>query len=81
MTSDADLDRESPEDVPMVLAWELAERFRTYSADKPGLGRLCAIKGVSELAYRVVADGLVDAETLAGQLDSMAAFLRRGAQA
>ena len=77
MITDADLDRESPEDVPVVLARELADRFRDYSADKPGLDRHCAIKGVSELAYKVVADGLVDAETLAKQLEAMAGYLRK----
>lgn len=76
MISDADLDHESPDEVPIVLAMDLAARFRDFSADKPGLGAHCAIKGVSELAYWCVDYKLVEAEVLAKQMEAMARYLR-----
>ena len=77
MITDVDLDRESPEDVPIVLAWELADRFGRYFVDNPELRRHCALKGVSELAFKCVHNNLVEVEALASQMEAMAGYLRK----
>ena len=77
MISDADLRRESPEDVATVLAWELADRFDAFFASDPELRRHSALKGVSELAFKCVDNKLVAAEALASQMEAMAGYLRK----
>lgn len=67
----------SPEDVPLFLAWETADRLKSLFEGERDLQRIAALKGVSEFAYRAVNIGLVDAEGMAGQLEEMADYVRR----
>ncbi|MGA0544237.1 hypothetical protein ACO2Q1_03080 [Brevundimonas sp. VNH65] len=67
----------SPEDVPVVLAWETADRLQSLFEGQNDLQRLAALKGVSEFAFRSVNIGLVDAEGMASQLEAMAGYVRK----
>ena len=67
----------SPEDVPVILAWETADRLQILFEGETDLQRLAALKGVSEFAYRAVNIGLVDAEGMASQLEAMAGYVRK----
>ena len=77
MITDADLDRESPEDEPTLLAWELADRLVVRAAQREvseiGLG----LKAISELTYKVAANCPGSSEAVAKQLEAMAEYLRR----
>ncbi|MNE90778.1 hypothetical protein D3C80_1883230 [compost metagenome] len=68
----------SAEDVPVLLAWEAADRlvalFETQDED---FRRQIALKGVSEFAYRLVANEMVGSEPMARQLEAMAGYVRR----
>lgn len=77
MISDADLDRESPEDEPMVLAFELADRLRQRAMCR-GLSPFeYQLRAVSELIYRVGSDNAGKSKDLASQLESMTAYVRK----
>jgi hypothetical protein len=75
--SDADLDRESPEDEPMLLAFELVDRLRERATHRgvPPFGY--QLRAVSELIYRVGADNADRSEDLVIQLESMTDYVRK----
>ena len=78
--TDADLDRESPEDEPMVLAWALAARIShrakvrgAQNGTELGYG----LKALSELTYKIAANNPGNSDAIAEQLESMAAYVRK----
>ena len=77
MISDADLDRESPEDEPMLLAFALADRLRERATLRGAPPFGYQLRAVSELIYRVGADNADRGEDLAIQLESMTAYVRK----
>jgi len=75
--ADYDLDRESFEDVPVLLSWGIVDWLSQRAAGDVEMQKFFALKGVSEFAYRAVGQNLTDPETMAKQLEAMAGYLRR----
>jgi hypothetical protein len=75
--SDAELDRESPEDEPTLLAWDLAKRLEQRASHRnlPPFGY--QLRAISELIYRVGADHPGRSEDLASQLENMTIYVRK----
>ena len=68
----------SIDDVPVVFAWEAADRFaQLFQSEDGDTRRQMALKAVSEFAYRLVDKEMAEAEPMARQLEAMAGYIRR----
>lgn len=83
MITDAELDRESPEDEPFVLADSLAkwiDRRAGRRGAENGSSLGYGLRTVSELAFVIASKHPRDAEAIASQLENMAAYVRRNSK-
>ena len=68
----------SVDDVPVVYAWQAADKLAAlFQAEDDDLRRQMALKAVSEFAYRLVNIKMSSSEPMARQLEAMADYVRR----
>jgi hypothetical protein len=75
MITDQELDRESPEDIPFVLALDFARRVSARANSDPSISGFYGSRSVQELALQLVDQKLISVDGMATVLRDTADYL------